>query len=71
MKRRDRGQPGPNQGGKPPADSGTLSDEELEAIMDEVAEEMGDWHHAPQPAPVVDLEARRRERQARGNGERV
>lgn len=70
MKRRDRGQPGPH-GSKPPADVGRLTDAELEAIMDEVAEEMGDWHHAPQPAPVVDLEARRHERQGRGNAERV
>lgn len=70
MKRRDHGQAGPD-GGKPPADAGTLTNEELDAILDEVAEEMGDWFDSPKAAPVVDLEARRRARQAKGNGERV
>ncbi|GEM_PF-5036157 len=65
MKRRDREQPGSLA-----ANLG-MSEAELDAALDELGEEFGDFLEGPAPAPVVDLEARRRERQSKGNGERV
>lgn len=68
MKRRDREQPGALA-----AHLG-MSEAELDATLRELGEEFGDFIDGPTDpaaAAVVDLEARRRERQARGNGERV
>ncbi|MNY61168.1 hypothetical protein D3C86_1978180 [compost metagenome] len=68
MRRRDREQ------------AGTLaiclgmSDRELDATLRELGEEFGDFIDGPTDpalAAVVDLETRRRDRQTRGNGERV
>lgn len=65
MKRPDREQPGSLA-----AHLG-MREAELDALLDDLGEEFGDFTEPLAPPAVVDLEAHRRERQARGKGERV
>lgn len=65
MKRRDREQPGSLA-----AHLG-MGEAELDGLLDELGEEFGDFTERPAPPAVVNIEARRRERQSKGNGERV